>query len=161
MLVGVLSDTHDRVPLIAEALALFAGRGVGAVVHAGDICSPFAAKALRAVADRCPLHVIFGNNEGETAGLMTILPQLRRGPLRLELDGRKVLVHHFDEWCESADVDWAGVVVTGHTHEVVNEVRDDRLFLNPGECCGWVNGRCTVALLNTAGPDAEIVDLTP
>lgn len=161
MLVGVLSDTHDRVPLIAKALDLFAERGVEAVVHAGDICSPFAAKALKAAEARCPLHVILGNNEGEMAGLKSVLPQLSKGPLRLELDGCRVLVHHFDEWCEPQDVAWARVVVTGHTHEVVNEIRDGRLFLNPGECCGWVNGRCTVALLDTSGPKAEIIELVP
>jgi uncharacterized protein len=161
VLVGVLSDTHDRVPLIAMALDLFAERGVGAIVHAGDICSPFAAKALKAAEERCPLHVILGNNEGEMAGLKGVLPQLCQGPMRLELDGRKILVHHFDRWCEPADVAWADVVVTGHTHEVVNEMRDGALFLNPGECCGWVNGRCTVAVLDTAGPKAEIVALAP
>lgn len=161
MLVGVLSDTHDRVPLITRALDLFAERGVETVVHAGDICSPFAAKAIKVAEQRCPLHVIFGNNEGEVAGLKAILPQLDRGPLRLELDGCNVLVHHFEKWCEPQDLAWADVVVTGHTHEVVNVERDGTLFLNPGECCGWVNGRCTVALLDTAGPTAEIIELTP
>lgn len=161
MLVGVLSDTHDRVPLITKALDLFAERGVGAVVHAGDICSPFAAKALKAAEDRCPLHVILGNNEGEIDGLTAILPQLCRGPIRLELEGRKILVHHFTKWCDADDVAWADVVITGHTHEVVNESRDGRLFLNPGECCGWVSGRCSVAVLDTTGPEAEIIDLIP
>lgn len=161
MLVGVLSDTHDRVPLIAQALDLFAKRGVRAVIHAGDICSPFAAKALKTVEDGCPLHVVFGNNEGEIDGLKSILPQLDRGPLRVELDGRKILVHHFEKWCKPVDLDWADVVITGHTHEVVNAVRDGKLFLNPGECCGWVNNRCSIALLDTAGPEAEIINLTP
>jgi len=161
MLIGVLSDTHDRVPLIAKALDLFTERRVEVVVHAGDLCSPFAAKALKAVEDRCPLHVIFGNNEGEMAGLTAVLPQLQRGPLRLEFGGRRILVHHFEKWCEPEDVSWAEVVITGHTHEVVNETRDGRLFLNPGECCGWVNGRCTVAILDTTEPKAEIAELKP
>jgi uncharacterized protein len=161
MLIGVLSDTHDRVPLIAKALDLFAEHKVKAVIHAGDIVSPFAAKALKAAESRCDLHVIYGNNEGESAGLASILPQISRGPLRLELDGCKVLVHHFDKWCDPGDVNWADVVITGHTHEIVNEIRDGRLFLNPGECCGWVNGRCTVALLDTDGPSARIIELEP
>lgn len=160
MLIGVISDTHDRMPKIDEALALFKGRDVQAVIHAGDICSPFAAKALKAVEDHCPLHVILGNNEGEQAGLKGVLPQLDTGPLKLELDARKILVHHFDEWCEPDDIHWADIVISGHTHEIVNEVRDGTLFLNPGECCGWVNGRCSVALLDTQGPSVEIVDLS-
>jgi putative phosphoesterase len=161
MLVGVLSDTNDRLPLIAKALDLFAQERVGAVIHAGDIVSPFAAKVLKTAESRCPLHVIYGNNEGESAGLASVLPQIERGPLRLELGGRKVLVHHFDKWCDPTDVAWADVVITGHTHEIVNEVRGARLFLNPGECCGWVKGRCTVAILDTVGPTATILDLEP
>jgi putative phosphoesterase len=161
MIIGVLSDTHDRVPLITAALDLFARRGTESIIHAGDICSPFAAKALKLAEQRGPLYVLFGNNEGETAGLKSILPQLQRGPLRLELDGTRILVHHFEKWCDPQDVSWADVVITGHTHEVVNEVRDGKLFLNPGECCGWVNGRCTVAILDTNGPGAEIVELAP
>ncbi len=161
MLVGVLSDTHDRMPLIRQALELFADRNVEAVIHAGDICSPFAAKALKDVESRCPLYVILGNNEGEMAGLKGVLPKLTQGPLKLEWDGRKVLVHHFDQWCDPTDIAWADVVVSGHTHEVVKEVRDGTLFLNPGECCGWVNGTCTVALLETDEPKAEIIELTP
>jgi predicted phosphodiesterase len=42
---------------------------------------------------------------------------------------------------------------------VVNERRDGRLFLNPGECCGWVSGRSTIAMLNTDSLSAEIIDL--
>jgi len=124
MLVGVLSDTHDRLPLIAKALDVFRRQGVDVVIHAGDIVSPFAAKTLKRIESRCPLHVVYGNNEGESAGLSAILPQIQRGPIRLELDGRRILVHHFDRWCDPADVVWADVIVTGHTHEVVNEVRN-------------------------------------
>ncbi len=159
MLIGVISDTHDRVPKIEQALALFRQRDVQGVIHAGDLCSPFAAKAMKTVEEHSPLHVILGNNEGELAGLRGVLPQIETGPLRLELDGAKILVHHFDQWCDPQDIAWADIVISGHTHEIVNEVRDGTLFLNPGECCGWVNGRCTVALLDTDGPDVEIVDL--
>ena len=37
--------------------------------------------------------------------------------------------------------------------------RDGVLTLNPGECCGWLTGRCTVALLETETMAVEIVDV--
>ena len=37
MLVGVLSDTHDRLPAIDRALSLFERRKVQAVIHPGDV----------------------------------------------------------------------------------------------------------------------------
>jgi len=157
MLVGVISDTHDRVPMIEAALDLFERRNVQALVHGGDLVAPFAARCLTRF--RGPLHVIYGNNDGERAGLKAILPQIQDGPLFVELGGQSVLVHHFIDWCDRADIEGADIIITGHTHDVVNRAEGDKLFLNPGECCGWVNGRCTVAILDTDGPDAEICEL--
>jgi len=159
MLIGVISDTHDRLPLIERALELFRRRGVSAVIHAGDLVSPFAAKLFKPLGDR--LYVIYGNNDGEKAGLKDVLPQICSGPLRVELEGRKILVHHALEWVGREDADWAQIVVTGHTHEPRCDREGGKLVVNPGECCGWVTGRCTVALLDTDGPTAESIELQP
>ncbi|MCH7808457.1 MAG: metallophosphoesterase [Planctomycetes bacterium] len=157
MLVGVISDTHDRLPRIDAALALFASKKVEAIIHPGDFVAPFAIGRLLRFSG--PIFATYGNNDGERAGLKKGLPQLVDGPLFVALGGRTILVHHFIDWCDQDDIERADVVVTGHTHEVVNRVEDGRLFLNPGECCGWVNGRCTVAILDTQGPWAEICEL--
>jgi putative phosphoesterase len=159
VLVGILSDTHDRLPTFKQALDLFRQRRVQAVIHPGDLVAPFAARLLKTIEDHCPLHVLFGNNDGERRGLRQVLPQIVDGPVRLKLDGRRILVHHFIDWCDPELIQQSDAVITGHTHEVVNEKQNGRLLLNPGECCGWVNGRCTAALLNTEDLTAEIMEL--
>ncbi len=157
MLVGVISDTHDRLPCIDRAMGLFRRRGVEVVIHSGDLVAPFAARRL--LEWKGPLHVTYGNNDGERVGLKAVLPQIVDGPLFVELGDRRILVHHFIEWCKPGDIEIADIVVTGHTHEVVNRTDGGTLFLNPGEACGWVNGRCTVAVLDTIGLSAEICEL--
>lgn len=157
MLIGVMSDTHDRLPAIDQAISLFEERAADAVIHAGDLIAPFAARRLLRWSG--PLHVIFGNNDGERAGLQSLLPQIQAGPLRLKLGGRSILVEHFVEHCEQDEVSRAEVIITGHTHEVVNRRKGPRLFLNPGECCGYLTGKCTVALLDTDALSAEILSL--
>lgn len=157
MLIGVMADTHDRLPTIDAALKLFDRRGVEAVIHAGDFVAPFAVRRL--LCYRGTLHVVYGNNDGERKGLKELMPQIVDGPLRLTLGGKTILVHHFFEWCKPKDVEQSDIVVTGHTHEVVNRLEDRKLFLNPGECCGWVTGRCTAAILDTEGPSAEVCEL--
>ncbi|UCE62157.1 MAG: metallophosphoesterase [Phycisphaerales bacterium] len=159
MLIGVLADTHDRLPMIDAALGLFARRRVGALIHPGDYVAPFAIQRLKRFAG--PIHATFGNNDGERAGLKAVLPQLTDGPLFVESDGRAILVHHFADWCEPADVKRADIVVTGHTHKADVRISQRTLFVNPGECCGWVTGRCSIAIINTDGPSAEIIDLLP
>ena len=159
MRIGVLADTHDRLPALERGLAILQERQVEAIVHAGDLVAPFTAKRL--LAWRGPLHVIYGNNDGERRGLKAVLNQITDGPLWIPAGGRRVLLHHFIDWCKADDVAKADIIITGHTHEVVSERRDGKLFLNPGECCGWVNGRCTLAVLDTRSLSAEVIEVTP
>lgn len=177
MLVGILSDTHDRLPMIDAAFALFAEKGVEAFIHPGDFVAPFAMKRLLAGVEghfrrkesaldhgtspvsHAPLYATFGNNDGEREGLKKLMPALVDGPLHIDIGGRKILVHHFIDWCNPSEIARAEIIITGHTHEVVNRYEGGKLFLNPGECCGWVTGRCTVAILDTSGPSAEVFEL--
>ncbi len=147
------------VELIDAALAEFERRGAEALIHPGDVVAPFAAKRLLAWSK--PLYITYGNNDGERRGLKGVLNQIQDGPLHVEIDGRRICVHHFVDWCSPEDVDRAEIIITGHTHEVINLKREGKLFLNPGECCGWVYGRCTIAMLNTDTMSAEIIELKP
>jgi len=159
--IGILSDTHDRLPMIAAALARFGEAGVAAVLHAGDYVAPFAARMLAApsLPQGCQVHCIYGNNDGERAGLAGKLPGIADGPLRLRLAGRTIVMIHDAVALTDDDLADADVVVAGHTHEVVNQLRDGVLQLNPGECCGWLSGRCTAAILDTDTLTAEIAEL--
>ena len=173
MKVGVISDTHDRLPTFRQALAMYKRLGVRAILHAGDYVAPFAAKLLtdpELVGDT-PVFGIYGNNDGERAGLKKVLPQLVDGPLRLELPtasgaSRIVVMHHFIDWLKPADLVGADVVISGHNHEPSVEVKDmpshlsgKQVLLNPGECCGWVNDRCSCAVLDLDTMKADIFDI--
>ncbi len=159
MKVGVISDTHDRLPTFRRAVAMFERLGVEAILHAGDLVAPFAAKLIAADAVNVPVYCVYGNNDGEKVGLKKVLPQIVDGPLKIELVGKTIVMHHWIEWLKPGDISGADVVITGHTHEIVNETRDGILYLNPGECCGWVNDRCSVMLLDLAAMKADVVDV--
>lgn len=162
MKIGVISDTHDRLPTFSRAVAMFRRLKVGGILHAGDYVAPFAAKLIGPEANLpMPVHCIYGNNDGERAGLKSVLPNVVDGPLRVTLGGRTIVMHHFDQWLKPGDTNGADVVITGHTHSIVNEQRDGKLWLNPGECCGWLSDRCTVAVLDLADLSAEVVEVHP
>lgn len=160
MKIGVIADSHDRLPTLRRAVGLFKRLNVGAVLHAGDFVAPFAAKIIAADQLPMPLHCVYGNNDGERKGLKAILPGVVDGPLTIKLGGRTIVMHHFIDWLKPEDIRAADIVITGHTHAVVNETRDGKLFLNPGECCGWLTDKCTVALLDTDTAKAEIIQVT-
>ncbi|MEM9294475.1 MAG: metallophosphoesterase [Planctomycetota bacterium] len=159
MRVGLLSDSHDRVPALEAGLAILRERGVAMLLHAGDFVAPFAAKRLHPDVVGVPVHACYGNNDGERRGLRRVLPVVEEGPVRLELGGRVVVMDHFRDWLSESDVAGADVVVTGHTHEASVEWDGHTLWVNPGEVCGWVTGRCSVAVLELGGdrPEAELV----
>ena len=52
-----------------------------------------------------------------------------------------------------------GIVVCGHTHEPSVKSEGTSLLVNPGECCGWVSGRSTIAIADTESRTAEIISL--
>ena len=64
MKVGVISDTHDRLPTFRRALALFRRLEVEALFHAGDFVAPFAARLMAADQWSAPLYCVYGNNDG-------------------------------------------------------------------------------------------------
>jgi len=97
MLVGLMSDTHDRIPAIAELLRQMTDRGVGMVLHAGDFCSPFALKPFQDA--NVALAGVFGRNDGDPEGLKAFAEQgmgheLFESPHSLTIGEHKILLVH-------------------------------------------------------------------
>ena len=67
MRIGLLSDTHDRVPAIRELLEQMIAGGVSLVMHAGDYCSPFALQPFHDAS--VPVLGVFGKNDGDRDAL--------------------------------------------------------------------------------------------
>ncbi len=158
MKIGVLSDTHDHVAAIDAALEVFREAGVKALIHAGDYCAPFALK--RILQSRLPVHGVFGNCDGERTGLAALLPELSDGPKHLELGGRKICLIHIRDNLHHEDEEAADLLIVGHTHRPQVERDEGRLVVNPGETCGWVTGRATVALVDTDTFSADVVEIS-
>lgn len=157
MKLGVLSDSHDQLDRIRDALEVFARAEVDGIIHAGDFVAPFAAKPIAAFAG--PVYAVFGNNDGEHPGLCAAIKGIVPGPLQIELGHRRIVVHHILDQIPDDVIAWAEIVIFGHTHKIVNERRRGKLYLNPGETCGWLTGSATVAILEPEDMKAGIVRL--
>ena len=159
-LVGIMSDSHDNRPAIQKAVDIFNSRQVGMVAHAGDIVSPFTHLDFKNL--KCPMELVFGNNDGERIGLAaafreigTLLP----GPRQFAFGGRRFLLMHENGCLEAAAASPAlDIVIYGHDHELMVR-QGPPLVINPGETGGWLGGRKTIAILNLESLQVEIVDL--
>ena len=156
MLVGVISDSHDNVPKLHAAVELLRQKGAQHLIHAGDYVALFAVKVL--TQSGLPFPGVFGNNDGETQGIHSLTRNIHLSPYWFALgDRRFVIAHDLGKLPADARGD-ADVIVFGHTHQVLVE-KGPPLLLNPGECCGWVTGKCTVTLLDTESLDVSVLEV--
>jgi putative phosphoesterase len=105
MKIGVLSDTHDNLANLGLAVGEFSRRGVGALIHAGDFCSPFALQEFAPLAAKgVRMHAVFGNNDGDRVNLVrrgADFCAFQDGSVVVELDGRRIVVVHYAD-CAAA-----------------------------------------------------------
>jgi len=160
-MIGIISDTHDNLTAVRRAVRLFNDAGCDLVIHAGDFVAPFTAQELKALT--APVRGVFGNCDGEKAGLLRSfegLGELKEAPHLFSHAGRRFLVCHLDAPVDRYLVAHAcDVLVFGHTHRPLVETRGATLVVNPGEAGGWLRGRSTAALLDPGTLEAHIIAL--
>ena len=97
MKIGLIGDTHDRLPAIAALAAELSARRVELVLHTGDYCSPFSLAPLHEM--RVPIIGVFGPNDGDRDGLVAaasagLATELMAAPHSFEVEGKRVLLLH-------------------------------------------------------------------
>jgi putative phosphoesterase len=163
MIIGAMSDTHDRLDAVEKAISFFNSEGVSDVLHAGDLVSPFVVPLFSRL--KAKLHYVWGNNEGDHDYIKVRLADIGVRPLgrfaELELGGRKIALLHGTHEETVASLVKSGaydLVVRGHTHKT--EIVEGRpLLVNPGETCGYLTGHQTVALIDLDKMQAQILEL--
>ena len=163
MRVGLLADTHDRVPATAALARQLADRGAEMLLHAGDFCSPFLLDALHAV--NLPLVGVFGRNDGDRDGLTAagqrgLATELFVGPHSLVLDEARILLVHDLGEAVDRSLEAHDIVVFGCQHRQESKTRGDALLVCPGEGCGWVYGTPGAALLDLATRTVDFLTLS-
>jgi len=148
--VGLISDTHGLLrPQALEAL-----RGCDYLIHGGDIGKPEILEALREIA---PLTVVRGNNDTDDAWAAQVPFEalLRVGEVGV------YVTHILADVPDTLPPDVA-VVVTGHSHKPLQQMRHGVLFINPGSA-GPRRFKLpiTVGMLHIDGRDVqgELVEL--
>ena len=164
MRVGLLADTHDRVPAIAELVRLMQAGGATMIIHAGDFCAPFSLAPIEAA--NMSLAGVFGRNDGDVQGLLARAAagfgaELFSGPHSFDLGGERVLVVHDIADVQPRSIDSHTIVVHGFTHVQEMKTRGDTLIVNPGEACGWLHGSPKAAILDLEAKKVEFLTLDP
>jgi putative phosphoesterase len=164
MRVGLMADTHDRLPAIAELVRQMQAGGVSMLIHAGDYCAPFAMRPIEAA--NMSLAGVFGKNDGDTQGLLAKASagfgaELFESPHSFEVGGQRILVVHDIGEVQPRSIEGHSIVVHGCTHQQEMKTRGDTLIVNPGEACGWLYGTPRAAILDLDTKKVEFLTLDP
>lgn len=162
MKAAVLSDSHDNIWKLDSALPRL--RQADVIIHCGDLCSPFMVKRLAAGVGDTPVHIVWGNNDGDRFRISQISKAFKHVTLHgelavLQLESIRVAVNHYPEIAEglaaSGDFD---LVLYGHDHTRRQEMVGECLLLNPGELMG-MNGASTIAEVDLENLGVEFLEI--
>lgn len=160
--IGLLADTHDRVPAITNLLEKLSDKGVSIVMHAGDYCSPF---SLAPYHERgMALLGVFGRNDGDRESLSAYAArgmgtEIYESPHSFEVGGKRILLVHDLAEVSSRSIESHDYVIHGSSHLQVQKTVGKTLIINPGEACGWIHGKCTAAILDLDTGEVESLTL--
>jgi putative phosphoesterase len=163
MIIGAMADSHDRLDAVDKAISFFNSQGVTDVLHAGDLVSPFVVPLFSKL--KAKLHFVWGNNEGDHDFIKVRCADIGVTPLGdfavLQLGGKKIaLLHGIHEEIVNSLVEsgFYDLIVRGHNHKA-EIIEGETLVVNPGEACGYLTGRQTVALIDLLEMHGQIVEL--
>lgn len=142
---------------------------VDALIHCGDYVAPFVRKWFNGLNESIKnnFYGVFGNNDGEILYLTQNLGQICKfakngDELIIELGDKRIFASHMpkqetiDALADSGNFD---IILSGHTHNMVNTKQNGVLIVNPGELCGYLTDKSTFAIIDTESLKAEIIEI--
>jgi putative phosphoesterase len=165
MLIGLVSDSHDNLPLVEKSVQILNEQKVGLVLHAGDYVAPFVIARFKKL--NCRFIGVFGNNDGDHELLKKRFDDTTNCEVhdlftQVVVDGYRIALLHGDELellDAIIDSGYFNAVIHGHSHNRGVERKGKTLVINPGELCGYLTGKPSIAILDTSKDEARLIDL--
>jgi putative phosphoesterase len=126
--IGILSDSHRKPHLTAQALEYLLSKDIGYVVHAGDLEIRENLELLKQT--NLPYVCVFGNNDQNLVQYSNEY-KINQEPYYFKIKNTTFKLMHLPYYL-STD---SNIVISGHTHMHEQSFVNGTLFLNPGEVC--------------------------
>ncbi len=161
MKIGIISDTHDNIPLIEEAVKIFKQENINEVLHAGDLCASI---TLDPLIKEFKVYFCLGNNDADVLPIKKRLEPaggvFLNGGGAFVIGGKKFALYHghnlmfLNALIKSQEFDY---VITGHTHKRRNEMVGKTRVINPGSL--YPHHQNSVAILDLEKDEVKFVRL--
>lgn len=169
MILGIMSDSHDNLTAIDRALNMFRKYDINILIHLGDIISPFAFSKILSFPTK--IIVVLGNNDGDIIQLKEMAIKggaiLKQFMHTINIANKKILLVHgygSKEYTKNyiealAIAGFYDIILYGHTHEAMAIYKGNTLVINPGEVCGYLTNKQSIAVLDIDTMKYEIIDI--
>ena len=167
MKIAILSDIHDNVWNLKNALECDALQHSNTMLFCGDLCAPFIIKLLGQGYTN-PIHTVLGNNDGDLAAIISNARNfdhihIHGEYFRGEFNGKIIGMNHYPDkarmLAENGSYD---LVCYGHNHTRAQDLIGNTLLVNPGAIMGFHGGRLedikpTFVILDTDSMQTEVI----
>lgn len=128
MKIGILSDTHKKLGRAKKVIDMLQSNEVDYIIHAGDIVQIEVLEYINS--KNINYKAVYGNNDRHLLQYQDKF-NLVVEPHYFYLKEKKIKLMHRPYYMGND----ADITIFGHTHEVHTELKNNNLFLNPGEVC--------------------------
>lgn len=139
MLIGVISDSHDDIINVKQAIKIFNEFRVDYVIHAGDYIYPGIVLEFKNLHKNAKFVGVLGNNDGEKMGIAasfkSIGGELKGDFGEINLDNEIFGIYHgTNEDLKRSLIhsNYYDIFICGHTHKKDNRKINKTQILNPG-----------------------------
>lgn len=164
MKIAVLSDIHDRLDHLTQALKSIRTQECDRLFYLGDLCSPFTLESL-AEGFNGPINAVLGNNDGDPLSLSRVESRfdhlhLHGQVAELIIEDSKYALTHYPQIAQSQALSGQfSAVFYGHTHAAESRrLPNGTLIANPGEIMGR-SGKVSYGVYDSINKHFELVSL--
>ncbi len=140
MKIAIISDTHDHIDKTDLAIGQINQSDPDILIHCGDLVSPFMLDSLSIF--RGPVHIVFGNNEGDKFTISSFANKYPSLTLHgemgtIETDSGDIAFTHKPVFATGlASEKRYHAVFCGHSHRHKSEKINGTRLINPGDIMG-------------------------
>jgi len=160
VIIGILSDTHDKLDNMIAAMKLLRDGGAEFFIHCGDVGGEKIIDQLAGL----PAALVWGNNDWNRTDLTRYAEALSIAVFEnfgeLELGGKKFAVTHGDDLKlvrKILDEQKHDYVLMGHTHVKADRRLEHTRLINPGAL--YRSAQKSVAMLDTTSDALRFVNV--
>jgi len=126
--IGILSDSHRKTDLMAQAISYLKSQNCEILIHAGDL---EIVENLELLKNSGLIYTsVFGNNDFNLIQYQNDY-KIHKEPYYFKIKETKFKLMHIPYFMNN-DTD---IIVFGHTHQFETKYENGSLYINPGEVC--------------------------